>query len=121
MDLISELLKPDRSSFDAAAMARGIPGLPTGFTWRERHYAIAELLESWKQSEPCDHHSGERYYRKHFYRFRVDTGEVWTVYALRHVKRGENPRNRWWLYTVEPVDQSAARNGSSRDRPKRTG
>jgi hypothetical protein len=109
MDLVSELLKPDRASFDAAAMARGIPGLPTGFTWRERHYAVAELLESWKQSEPCDHHSGERYYRKHFYRFRVDTGKVWTVYALRHVKRGENPRNRWWLYTIERMDQANAK------------
>ena len=63
--------------------------------------AIRELLESWKQSEPCDHHSGERYYRKHFFRVLTDSGEVMTLYALRHVKRGQDPKSRWWLYAIE--------------------
>lgn len=100
-DFISEPIKPDRATGDAAAMSRGMAGLPTGFTWRDGHCLVGEVIESWKQSEPCDHHSGERYYRKHFYRIRMDSGEVWTVYAVRHVKTGENPRRRWWLYTVE--------------------
>ncbi len=81
-------------------MARGQPGLPAGFTWRGRHYAVAELLESWKQSEPCDHGSGERYYRKQFFRVRTGGGEVMTLYAVRHVKQGESARRRWWLYSV---------------------
>jgi hypothetical protein len=106
-ELVSELIKPDRATGDAAAMARGQPGLPAGFTWRGRHYAVGGVLESWKQSEPCDHHSGERYYRKHFYRIRMDSGEVWTVYALRHMKRGENPRHRWWLYAIEAPGDGA--------------
>jgi len=105
-ELVSEVIQPDHGSFDTAAMARGQPGLPTGFTWRNRHYAIRELLESWKQSEPCDHHSGERYYRKHFFRVLTDTGEVMTLYALRHVKRGQDPKSRWWLYAVEAPSQS---------------
>jgi hypothetical protein len=100
-EFVSEQIKPDPGTGDAAAMARGQPGLPSGFTWRDRHFAVRELLESWKQSEPCDHHSGERYYRKHYFRIRTDGGEIMTLYALRHVKRGENPRSRWWLHTIE--------------------
>ena len=101
-EFVSEQIKPDAGTADAAAMSRGQPGLPTGFTWRGRHYAIRGLLESWKQSEPCDHHSGERYYRKHFFRVVTDRGEIMTLYALRHVKLGQNPRSRWWLFKIEP-------------------
>ena len=86
---------------DASAMARGQAGLPTGFTWRERHYAIIETLSEWKASEAENHAAGERYYRKHFWRVRVETGETMTLYALRQVKAGENPKRRWWLYTIE--------------------
>lgn len=100
-ELISEAITPDPGTFDAAAMARGEPGLPTGFTWRGRHYAITERLASWKHSEAEDHARGERYYRKHYYRVRTDGGEVMTLYAVRHVKAGQNPRKRWWLYTIE--------------------
>lgn len=102
-DFVSERIAPDAGTFDAAAMAKGQPGLPSGFTWRDRHYEVRALLEDWKQSEAYDHtRGGDRYYRKHFYRVRVDTGEIMTLYAVRHVKRGESPRNRWWLYTIEP-------------------
>ncbi len=87
-------------------MARGQPGLPSSFTWRDRHYEVVALLEDWKQSESENHARGERYYRKHFYRVRVDTGETMTLYAVRHVKHGESPRSRWWLYTVEPPNES---------------
>jgi hypothetical protein len=100
-DFICECIKPDRATGDTTSMSRGLSGLPAGFTWRDRHVTVGEVIEDWKQSEPCDHHSGERYYRKHYYRIRVDGGEVWTVYALRHMKQGENPSRRWWLYTVE--------------------
>ncbi|MEE8170741.1 MAG: DUF6504 family protein [Phycisphaerae bacterium] len=101
-ELISEPIVPDARTFDATAMARGEPGLPTGFTWRDRHYEIAELTRSWKASEAEGHkRGGERYYRKHFFRVRCRSGEIMTLYALRHMKRGENPRRRWWLYTIE--------------------
>lgn len=100
-DFICESIKPDRGTGDTTSMSRGLAGLPAGFTWRGRHVAVIEIIREWKQSEPCDHHSGERYYRKHFYRIRVDDGEVWTVYALRHMKQGENPSRRWWLFAIE--------------------
>jgi len=98
---VSEPIRPDAGTFDASRMGRGQPGLPTGFTWRDRHYAITEVLEEWKVSEAEKHRSGERYYRKHFWRIRVDSGEIMTLYAVRHTKPGESGKKRWWLYTVE--------------------
>jgi len=100
-ELISEQIVPDAGTFDASAMARGMPGLPSGFTWRDRHYTIVEVISSWKQSEADRHTRGERYYRKHFWQVRAESGERMTLYALRHTKRGQNPKARWWLYTLE--------------------
>jgi phosphoribosylglycinamide formyltransferase-1 len=109
-DFVCEPIKPDRGTFDAASLARGVPGLPSGFTWRGTHFAVQELLESWKQSERESHRGGERYYRKHYYRVRTNRGEVLTVYALRHMKPGENPRNRWWLYTLKRAGEGKNHN-----------
>ncbi|MBN2562179.1 MAG: cytoplasmic protein [Phycisphaerae bacterium] len=101
-EFVSEAITPDPGTFDAAAMARGQPGLPAGFTWRGRHYVIRELLESWKQTEAEGHRrGGERYYRKHYFRVWTDSGETMTIYAVRHVKPGENARRRWWLYSID--------------------
>lgn len=101
-EFVSESICPDFGTASAGAMARGLAGLPAGFTWRGRHYRIRTLLSEWKHSEPCHHRSrGERYYRKHYFRVRVDTGETMTLYAVRHMKAGENPRRRWWLYRVD--------------------
>ena len=101
-EFVSEPIQPDRGTAAIGAMARGLAGLPTGFTWRDNHYAIREILGEWKRSEAYTHRpGGERYYRKHYYRVRVDTGEIMTLYAARHVKNGENPRRRWRLHTVE--------------------
>jgi hypothetical protein len=101
-EFVSEPITPDTGTFQAEVMARGQPGLPTGFTWRGTHYGIRELLEDWKFSEAWNHApGGERYYHKHYFRVRTDTGETMTLYAVRNVKRGENPRKRWWLYAID--------------------
>ncbi|MEK6643896.1 MAG: DUF6504 family protein [Planctomycetota bacterium] len=99
-EFVSESITPDPGTADTTAMAGGRPGLPSGFTWRDHHYKIIEVLEDWKVSEAEDHRGGERYYRKHFWRVRTDSGDVMTLYAVRHTKAGENPRKRWWLYTI---------------------
>ena len=112
-EFISEPLKPDRLTFDAAAMATGVPGLPTGFQWRDQHFEIATVESSWKECEPCTHGSAERYLRKHFWKLRTKSGEVLTVYALRKVKRGENPKARWWLYTIGQPASAATRDQSA--------
>ncbi len=83
-------------------MTTGLAGLPHGFSWRGRRYRIVERLGEWKRSEAEHHRSGERYYRRHYYRVRVESGEVMTIYAVRRVKRGESARQRWWLYSVQP-------------------
>ncbi len=114
-EFISETIRPDAGSADAAAMARGLAGLPTGFTWRSRHYRIQEVLSEWKRSEHCHHRrNGERYYRKHYYRVRVDTGETMTLYVVRQVKSGENPGNRWRLYTIDHTVEGESRMANSR-------
>lgn len=101
LQFVSEPIRPDAGTFDAAAMARGEPGLPTGFTWRGQHYRIAAVAETWKESQPCDHGSGERYYRKRWFRVVVESGETMSLYALRHVKPGANAKARWWLFSID--------------------
>lgn len=91
-------MTPDPGTFDAAAMARGQPGLPTGFTWRGEHYEITNLVESWKHSEAEFHTHGERYYRKHFFHVQTDRGDEFILYALRQVKVGQSAKKRWWIY-----------------------
>ena len=99
---ISQPIKPDPGTGDASAMARGEPGLPTGFTWRNQHFSVKQLLDTWKESEAEGHSpGGERYYRKRVYTILDDQGRTLTIYALRHVKTGESAKKRWWLYTIE--------------------
>ncbi|HPF39332.1 MAG TPA: DUF6504 family protein [Phycisphaerae bacterium] len=101
-EFVAEPVQPDAGTADTANMARGMPGLPTGFTWRDRHYEIRALVSSWKSSESHNHRSsGERYYRKQYFKVTVDSGEVMTLYALRHMKAGENPMRRWWLQSID--------------------
>lgn len=101
-EFISEPIIPERGTADVSAMSTGLCGLPASFTWRERQYVIRRVLESWKRSEAEGHRpGGERYYRRHYYRVIVDTGEIMTIYAVRKLKPGESRKNRWQLYTVE--------------------
>lgn len=101
IEFISEPVKPDKGTFDTAAMARGEPGIPDGFVWREKHYQITDLIDCWKESESENHTvSGEKYYRKRFFVVRVNTNEIMTLYALRHTKTGQSAKQRWWLYTI---------------------
>lgn len=100
-EFVSEPIVPDAGSFDTSPMAAGRPGLPRGFTWRDSHYAIRDVVSEWKASEAEDHARGERYYRKHFWRVRVESGQTMTIYAVRHTKSGEDPKRRWWLYTID--------------------
>lgn len=93
-DFVSEPLTPDRGTANTAAMARGEPGLFTGFTWRGRHYAVAELLQSWKT---CGKDGTSVYLRRHWYRIRTADGVVLNIYCQR---QAANARQRWWVYSV---------------------
>jgi len=97
---ISEPIEGLAGSFDSGAMARGLPGLPRGFRWREQTYAVVEVLDAWKQSAPeGGRPGGERYLRRHCYRLRMSDGGVWTVYLVRQTPPGGSAKRRWFLYS----------------------
>lgn len=100
MQFVSEALTPV-GDFDASAMAQGEPGLPEKFRWRGRVLEISAVLERWKEHGDCKHGSGERYLRKHCYRFRTLDGAILSVYFQRSFGRSRKTSSRWWLQGIE--------------------
>lgn len=98
---VSEPIIPCEASVEAKAMARGEPGLPSSFTWREQTYAIVEVLGTWKESGPCRSGSSERYLRKHWYKIKTDGNQVMTLYFERQARSSSQRKKRWWLYTID--------------------
>lgn len=94
---------PVAGTFDAAGMTRGEPGLPGRFVWRDREYAVAEVLEAWKETGPCRSGSNEQYLRKHWYKIRTDDGTEMTLYFERQARTKRQRKERWWLYTVSRI------------------
>lgn len=104
VELISEPITPHPGTFDATRMGRGEPGLPTGFCWRGVSYDIEEELAAWKESSREGARAGgDLYLRRHSFKLRMSDGSTWSVYFLRQTPRTGNPRNRWFLYTVDRV------------------
>ena len=101
--LISEPLEPQPGTFNARVMARGEPGLPCGFSWRNQKMALVEVLEHWKESGPCRHGSSERYVRKHWYKIRTGNHQIATLYFDRQTRSTSQKKRRWWLYTLEDI------------------
>jgi hypothetical protein len=92
---LSEPIDVDPGTADVRAMARGEPGLPTGFRWRGRHYQIAGVIETWKSN--ADAGEGKGYLRRHWYKVLATSGEVFTLYCLR---RTTGRKHQWWVYSV---------------------
>jgi len=95
---VSASLEPV-GAYDTSRMARGEPGLPSGFCWRGVEHRVAGVVETWKESGPCSHGGSERYLRKHWYRIAMDDGSIWTVYFDRQARSTRDRKHRWWLYT----------------------
>ncbi len=70
---------------------------------------MLQVLETGKGLGPCTHGSGERYVRKHWYRFVSKGGLVLRIYFERRPR----PRSRagavkrWWLYSVADTGSPA--------------
>jgi hypothetical protein len=104
-EFVSEQIDPRPAAFDTAPMGRGEPGLPTGFRWRDRWYAVVERLRSWKQSAAeGGRPGGEVYLRRHCHRLRMSDGGVWTVYFVRQTPKSGSPKQRWFLLSIEHPD-----------------
>jgi len=106
-EFVSEAMTPVAGTGDAGAMARGEPGIPSRFTWRDTEYSLVGVMETWKTSSPCKHGGGEVYLRRHWYRILTDPPAVMTVYCTRQAPRSNTrnrPKPRWWIYTVAPAD-----------------
>ena len=109
-EFVSEPIEPAPGAFDAAAMARGEPGLPDRFAWRGTTYALESIVRAWKTST---RERGELYLRRHWYEVRTAAGPRMMLYCERQAKSGRNPKRRWWLYSIGRDDASAAAPSSS--------
>jgi hypothetical protein len=99
-EFISEPIEPVVGTFDTAAMTRGEPGFPERFKWRDEEYAVAEVLEAWKETGSCRSGGPEKYLRKHWYKIRTDSGLEMTLYFERQARSKRQDKIRWWLYTI---------------------
>jgi hypothetical protein len=95
---VSEPIRPDGGPADIEAMARGEPGLPRAFVWRERRFEIANVVSRWR-SLGTDR--GDNYIRRHWYDIETDDGQRMRIYFDRNPGRRGSSQDRWWLYTVE--------------------
>lgn len=100
-NFISEIIKPAAGTFDTAAMTRGEPGLTKRFSWRDKEYEVAEVIEVWKETGPCRSGSSELYLRKHWYKIRTTDNTIMTLYFERQARSKSQSKARWWLYTIE--------------------
>ncbi len=101
-EFVGESITPHAGTFDTSRMARGEPGLPTGFVWRGRSVNVIEELSAWKESSrEGGRATGELYLRRHYFKLRMSDGSIWTVSFLRQAPRSGNPKKRWFLYTLE--------------------
>ena len=101
-EFVSEPITPQKGTFDAGAMAAGLPGLPRGFVWRGESCLIVAQLDAWKHSAAEGGRAGgERYLRRHYFRLRMTNESVWTVYFVRQPPRGGSSKIRWFLYSIE--------------------
>ncbi len=101
-EFISDCITPHKGHFDTTAMARGEPGLPSGFTWRGVSYDVIERLKAWKHSErESGRAGGELYLRRHYYQLRMSDGSLWTVYFVRQPAKSGSAKRRWFLYTMD--------------------
>jgi hypothetical protein len=99
-EFISEPIKPVADTFETAAMTRGEPGLPGRFVWRDTEYAVAEVLQTWKETGPCKSGSPEMYLRKHWYKIKTTNNLILQLYFERQPRSKGRGKKRWWLYTI---------------------
>ncbi len=105
-EFVSEPIVPSTGGFDVTAMARGEPGLPTAFRWRDETYSVIETVRQWKHSErESGGVRGELYLRRHYYSLRMSDNSIWVVYFIRQPAKSGASTSRWFLYSVESASE----------------
>ncbi len=100
VETVLEPVEVETGRFDAAAMARGEPGIPRRFLWRGRTYDVVEVLgPADREVGPCHSGSDETYVRRHVTRARTACGAIVTLSGERGGRRGAAPR--WILRQIE--------------------
>lgn len=105
-EFISEPITPVAGTFDTAGMTKGEPGLPERFVWRDTEYAVAEVLEAWKETGPCRSGGPEMYLRKHWYKIKTADDQIMTLYFERQARSKSRNKARWWLYTTNKEEKT---------------
>jgi hypothetical protein len=109
VEFVSEAITPQGRK-DAGAMARGEPGLPERFRWRDTDYAICAVTARWKDtSAEGGRAGGDVYLRRHYYELAMDDGSRWTVYCTRQTPKSGSPKARWYLYQRQAARGNADR------------
>ncbi len=99
-----EPIEPVPGSFDIRAMARGEPGVPRRFRWRERDYRVVRILPGWKEMSAPEGVPGDRYVRRHGTVVETQDGSRLRLVA----ERGAGRKGlRWWVRRIEACTPSA--------------
>ena len=101
-EFISEYIKPDKNSFNVSFMSSGMPGVPMKFSWRDKEYRVVKIIDFWKSMSNCKGsfmtaENSEKYVRKHYFKLKLDSGDIVTLYC----PRGVNKSSKWVIYTIE--------------------
>jgi hypothetical protein len=98
--LVSEAIEPDLDAPAGLPFRVGDPIVPGRFLWRGRAYAVAAILESWKELSKGSRAMPDRYVRRHWYRVRTEDGSEMKLYVERRGRARGKAKPGWWIYSV---------------------
>ena len=104
MRFVCEPIRPVEGTINVGAMARGEPGFPGRFVWRDEEYTVADVLKQWKETSPCSHGGAEQYVRKHWFDVRTADGGQMKIYFERQARSKRERTARWWLHSIATPD-----------------
>jgi hypothetical protein len=104
-EFIGEAIQPVANTLDASRMAAGGPGLPRQFRWRAEIVSITQVLNTWRETGPCHHGSGEQYVRKHWFEVATDSGLTMIIYFERQARSANKKKERWWLFSTKRPEE----------------
>jgi hypothetical protein len=104
--------EPIRVQFDEPPPLEKKPGCPDGFVWHGETYRVVERLSEWHdytrrgamarnmrpQHAAVASRRGSWGVGRHYFRVRVDTGQIFDLYYDRAPKSVDDRKGTWWLF-----------------------